>query len=59
MSSKETLDKARELLTDMAKLADNQPFNLTHSEYVAKMWMAFNKGRKYGNFVSKEGIINE
>ena len=53
MSSQETLDKAREMLCEMVAMADDQPFNLSHSDYIMRMWNAFNKGREYEAFVSK------
>ena len=51
--SEETMNKAREMLSDMAELADYQPFNLTHSDWVMKMWKAFNKGREYEQFATE------
>lgn len=50
--SDEVLEKARELLCEMAELADGDPSSLSHSSYVMNMWNAFNRGRKYEKFVS-------
>ena len=50
--SKDTLDKARGLLAEMAEIADNKPFGQSHADFVRGMWNAFSKGRVYERFVS-------